>query len=202
MKLQWLKQYGNVSRTDESSRKINLCVKSIDLDKDNQTYERTGSSIYSIKKMENNKTGSILTPYKIMCSKSWWGGSMGKAPAVKPDNLSSISRTRKHLPLWGIVWPPHMYCAAHVYLKVHTHTHKYIQVIFQIKNVHEWTKDLYLKPECMKLFGENTREARSLSSHLGRRLLERDRSTGNKSEIRQMGREQVTKLSRAQEVGL
>lgn len=59
MKLQWLKLYGNISRTDGSSGKINLCVEPIDLDKDTQTYERTGSSIYSIKKMENNKPGSI-----------------------------------------------------------------------------------------------------------------------------------------------
>ena len=34
MKLQLLKQYGNVSRTDESSGKINLCVEPIDFDKD------------------------------------------------------------------------------------------------------------------------------------------------------------------------
>lgn len=152
--------------------------------------------------MENNKTGSVLTPYKIICSKSWWGGSMRKAPAVKPDNLSSISRTREHLPLWAIFWPPHMNCTAHVYLKVHTHTHKYIQVIFKIKNVHEWTKNLNLNPECMKLFGENTRVARSLSLHLGRTFLDCDRSTRDKSEMRQVGSEQVKKLSRAQEAGL
>ena len=71
MKLQGLKQYGNISRTDGSSGKINLCVESIDLDKDTQTYERTGSSIYSIKKMENNKTESTLTPCEMMGSKSW-----------------------------------------------------------------------------------------------------------------------------------
>lgn len=34
MKLQSLKQYGSISRTDESSGKINLCVEPIDLDKD------------------------------------------------------------------------------------------------------------------------------------------------------------------------
>lgn len=34
MKLQLLKQYGNVNRTDESSGKINLCVEPSDLDKD------------------------------------------------------------------------------------------------------------------------------------------------------------------------
>lgn len=122
MKLQWLKLYGNISRTDGSSGKINLCVEPIDLDKDTQTYERTGSSIYSIKKMENNKPGSILTPYEIMCSKSWWGGSVGKVPAVKPDNLNSISRTREHLPLWVIFWPPHMACTACVRKSAHSYT--------------------------------------------------------------------------------
>lgn len=89
-----------------------------------------------------------------------------------------------------------------MYVKVHTHAHKYIQVIFKIKKVHEWPKDLNLNPESTKLFGENTREARSLSLHLGRRFLECDRNTRNKSEIRQMGSEQVKKLSGAQEAGL
>lgn len=122
MKLQWLKQYGNISRTDGSSGKINLCVEPIDLDKDTQTYERTGSSTYSVKKRENNKAESILTPCEMMCSKSWWGGSVGKVPAVKPDNLNSISRTREHLPLWAIFWPPHTASTACVFISAHSYT--------------------------------------------------------------------------------
>lgn len=38
--------------------------------------------------------------------------------------------------------------------------------------------------------------------YLGRKFLECDRSTRNKNEIRQVGSEQVKKLSRAQEAGL